>query len=83
MCNVYRKFVPRFSKIAAPLTELLRKGQPDAFDSLAEEQIKAFDTRVSKALIGDLREDLSDPPVLSLPKPTNEFTLDIAAATTN
>jgi hypothetical protein len=71
MCNVYRKFVPQFSKIATPLTELLRKGQPDTFDSLTEEQIKAFDT---------LREALSNPPVLSLPKPTNEFTLDVDAS---
>jgi Reverse transcriptase (RNA-dependent DNA polymerase) len=30
--NVYRRFVPKFATIAAPLTRHLRKGSPDSFD---------------------------------------------------
>jgi Reverse transcriptase (RNA-dependent DNA polymerase) len=50
MCNVYRKFVSGFVKIAAPLTDMLRKGEPDIFDELTEAQARAF-SQLKNALI--------------------------------
>jgi hypothetical protein len=71
MCNVYRKFVPSFAKIASPLTDLLKKGQPDTYNELTEEQANAF-------LL--LRTALIKPPILALPKEGGSFILDVDAS---
>jgi transposase InsO family protein len=71
MCNVYRKFVPQFAKLAAPLTELLKKGQPDTFDHLTDAQVQAFDS---------LRASLMNPIILGLPVRDRDFTLDVDAS---
>ena len=34
LCNLYRRFVKGFSRIAAPLNDLMRKGQPHCWESL-------------------------------------------------
>jgi hypothetical protein len=57
LCNVYRSFVKGFSTLAAPLTKLLRKEQPDRF-VLDEEQLKSME---------NLKEAILNPPVLALP----------------
>jgi hypothetical protein len=69
MCNVYRRFVERFAKIAAPLTDLLKKGQPETF-MLNTEQQKSFHV---------LRDALIEPPILTLPKEGKSYTLDVDA----
>jgi RNase H-like domain found in reverse transcriptase len=56
LCNVYRRFVAGFAKIAAPLNILLRKGEILQLGSLSEEQLAAFET---------LRTRLLDPPILA------------------
>ena len=38
MCNVYRRFVDHLAKIAAPLTSMLKKGEPDVLPELDEER---------------------------------------------
>jgi transposase InsO family protein len=69
MCNVYRRFVDRFAKIAGPLSDLLKKGEPEIF-VLNENQRHAFNK---------LRDALIHPPILTLPKEGKSFTLDVDA----
>ena len=57
LCNVYRRFVKGFSRIAAPLNNLLRKGQPQRWDTLEPKARAAFRT---------LKEHSAEPPVLAL-----------------
>jgi hypothetical protein len=49
MCNVYRRFVDKFAKIASPLSDLLKKGQPEML-VLNKEQQDAFN-KLKDALI--------------------------------
>lgn len=69
MCNVYRRFVNGFAKIAGPLSDLLKKGEPESF-ILNENQQNAFNV---------LRDALIHPPILTLPKEGKLFTLDVDA----
>lgn len=71
LCNVYRRFVAGFAKIAAPLNALLRKGENPQFGTLSEEQLAAFET---------LRTRLLDPPILALPRAEGLFILDTDAS---
>jgi hypothetical protein len=71
LCNVYRRFVPGFAKVAAPLNKLLRKGESQKLGVLTEEQLKAFDA---------LRARLLDPPVLALPRADGRYVLDTDAS---
>jgi hypothetical protein len=71
LCNVYRRFVAGFAKIAAPLNALLRKGESPTLRQLTTEQMDAFNT---------LRERLLRPPVLALPRAEGTFTLDMDAS---
>jgi hypothetical protein len=59
LCNVYRRFVPGFANIAAPLNEFLRKGERPQLGELSLEQKDAFER---------LRQNLLDPPILALPE---------------
>jgi RNase H-like domain found in reverse transcriptase/Reverse transcriptase (RNA-dependent DNA polymerase) len=71
LCNVYRRFVPSFAKVASPLNALLRKGERPELGILTDEQVSAFNA---------LREKLTHPPVLTLPKKEGLFVLDTDAS---
>jgi RNase H-like domain found in reverse transcriptase len=66
LCNVYRRFVPRFAAIAATLTTLLGKGTPATLPPLTTTQIEAFN---------NLRTRLLSPPILALPRSEAKFDL--------
>jgi hypothetical protein len=53
LCNVYRRFVPGFAKIASPLNTLLRKGESPKLGPFDKDQLEAFMT---------LKERLINPP---------------------
>jgi hypothetical protein len=71
LCNVYRRFVRGFAKIAAPLNLLPRKREPPQLGPLSSEQVTAFDT---------LRDALLNPLILALPRIEGAFTLDTDAS---
>jgi hypothetical protein len=68
MAGYYRKFVPRFSKIAAPLHNLLKK---DATFAWTSDQDNAFQ---------NLRAKLTTHPILQYPDFTKEFVLTTDAS---
>lgn len=39
MCNVYRRFVPGFARVAAPLSRKTRKGEPTEWETLTDEEL--------------------------------------------
>src|SRR6185369_8213855 len=61
LAGYYRRFIPEFSRIAKPMTELLKKGVKFVWDEKCE---KAFHT---------LREHLTTTPVLAQPDNTKPF----------
>ena len=71
LCNVYRRFVPGFAKLATPLNKLLRKGQPEQLEVFSESEAEAF-----KALISAV----TAPPILALPKPGLPYSVDTDAS---
>jgi RNase H-like domain found in reverse transcriptase len=71
ICNVYRRFVRGFAKIAEPLNLLLQKGETPQLGPMSYKQVTAFDT---------LRDALLNPPVLALPRIEGAFTLDTDAS---
>ena len=70
LCNVFRRFMPNFARMSAPLNKKLEKGQPAKFDELNAEETKAFE---------DLKGLLIAPPVLALPKAEGKYTVDTDA----
>jgi RNase H-like domain found in reverse transcriptase len=70
LCNVYRRFVAGFAKIASPLNALIRKGESPRLGELSSEQLAAFEK---------LRDNLLNPPFLALPRVEGRFTLDTDA----
>jgi Reverse transcriptase (RNA-dependent DNA polymerase) len=71
ICNFYRRSVPKFATIAAPLTRHLRKDSPDSFD--LEESPDAV------ASFEQLRSMLTSPPTLALPKQGLKYVVDTDA----
>ena len=71
LCNVYRRFVPGFAKIAEPLNHLLKKGEGPKLGPLTKEQLLAFEA---------LREKLLQPPILALPRREGRYVLDTDAS---
>jgi RNase H-like domain found in reverse transcriptase/Reverse transcriptase (RNA-dependent DNA polymerase)/Integrase zinc binding domain/Integrase core domain/Chromo (CHRromatin Organisation MOdifier) domain/Retroviral aspartyl protease len=71
LCNVYRRFVPRFAAVASPLTALLRKDVPFHLPLLSDEQVAAFNR---------LRDALLSPPILALPRANGSYYLDTDAS---
>ncbi len=71
--NIYRRFLPKFAQIAAPLTSMLQKGQPATIDTLTTAQADAFD---------ELRRAQLNPPILALPRGDGLFILDTDASDT-
>jgi hypothetical protein len=67
LCNVYLRFVPRFSTLAAPMNALLCKCMPPLLGLLSSEAIGVFNT---------LRDRLLSPPVLALPRTDGRIWLD-------
>ena len=65
LLGYYRDYIPSCAIIAAPLTDLTKKGQPN-FVKWGEAQEKAFNT---------LREALLKRPILRLPDHSRNFTL--------
>ena len=69
LVNVYRRFIENFTKVAAPLNKLLKKGGPDKFE-LDEEQVAAFRTLIDGVL---------SPKVLALPVTGLPYSIDTDA----
>jgi hypothetical protein len=68
LCRYYRKFIPNFSKIAKPLTELLKKNAPFEWNQRTE------DAFVS------LKEILTTEPLLQYPDFSKPFVLTTDAS---
>ena len=71
LCNVYRRFVPHYAKIARPLNQLLKKGQPVQLEGFDEECKKDFHK---------LKEAILAAPVLALPKKDLPYSVDTDAS---
>ncbi len=71
MCNVFRRFVKDFAKIAGPLNELLKKGMPVDLEPPTDQQIEAFH---------ELKRRLLEPPILRLPVYDRPYTVDVDAS---
>ena len=68
LAGYYRAFCPEFSKVAEPLTQMLRKGEPVV---VTEQRLKAFN---------DLKHFLTNPPLLALPRDQGTFVVDCDAS---
>ena len=65
LAGYYRKFIPHYADVAAPLTDLTKKGQPTKV-VWGDSQAKAFKT---------LRDLLTSAPILRLPDLSKQFIL--------
>ena len=70
-CNVYRRFIKGFAKIAHPLHQMLTKEGAPNWLNPTEKQRSAFDS---------LKEALVRPPVLALPVAGRPFMIDTDAS---
>ena len=70
-CNVYRRFVKGFAKIAHPLTDITRKDSEPDYDNPTEAQLKAFE---------DLKARMIAPPILALPRYGRPYMIDTDAS---
>ena len=70
MCNVYRRFVPNFARIASPLNAKTSKKQPYRIGTLSDEEFGSF---------RELKRLLMNPPILGLPRLGYKYTLDTDA----
>ena len=70
LCNVYRRFVASFARVAAPLTAKLQKDRPFNFGPLNKEETEAYER---------LRDSMISPPVLALPTAGKPYVLDTDA----
>jgi len=73
MCNVFRRFVPNFARMAAPLTDLMGSTAPVLVPPATPLQQQALDL---------LKEALTTPPVLALPRRGRKYVLDVDACGT-
>ena len=71
LCNVYRRFVPNYAQIAAPLTDLLKKGRPVKLEKFGDAEITAFKTLINA---------ICSPPILALPRPGLDYSIDTDAS---
>ena len=70
LCNIYRRFVPNFARIAALLKAFLRKEGTTELPSFNEEQLAAFEP-LKKALLAS--------PILRLPRTDLPYSADMDA----
>ena len=63
LAGYYRRFIEGFSKIALPLTQLTKKGQPFVWTEKCEDSFQ------------ELKKRLTTSPVLALPDPTRHFVI--------
>jgi len=71
MCNVYRRFTVDFAKIAKPLNDLNSLKLPKRLSPPTPEEQAAFDK---------LREQLSHPPILAIPRKEGKYIIDVDAS---
>ena len=65
MCGYYQKFIPNYNIVAAPLSDLTKKAQPE----------KVIWSDACETAFQNLKEVLTSPPVLRLPDLTRNFVL--------
>ena len=70
LTGYYRKFVPAYATIAAPLTELLKKGKPECI---------AWSAACDEAFV-TLKECLTKTPILRVPDPKQRFIVQTDAS---
>ena len=70
LCNGYRRFVPNFARIAAPLKALLKKGMSPMLDSLSPKAVESFIR---------LKGALTEASILALPLSGLPYSLDTDA----
>ena len=70
-CNVYRRFVKGFAKIARPLTDMTRKDADPDYDNPTAAQVQAFE---------DLKSRMIAPPILALPRYGRPYMIDTDAS---
>lgn len=70
-CNVYRRFVKCFAKIARPLTDITRKDADPDFENPIQAQLDAFK---------ELKKRMVSPPVLALPRLGKPYMIDTDAS---
>lgn len=68
LSGYYRRYVRDYSKVASPLTDLMKKNQRFVWSDSCQ---TAFDT---------LKEQLASPPILSMPNDRDTFVLDTDAS---
>ena len=73
LCNVYRRFVPNFSRVATPLNKKMKKDMPTKWGDLTDDETKAFN---------ELKTKLTSPPVLALPRLGHQYTVETDACAT-
>lgn len=72
LSGYYRKFIPHYSTLASPLSDLTRKGNPNVLQ-WNDEHERAFN---------ELKTHIANPPVLLLPNVKNPFILRTDASNT-
>ena len=70
LCNVYRRFVPNYAHVAAPLNKLLKKGQPIQLEPFGEAELGALEA---------LKDAVTTPQILALPKAGLPYSMDTDA----
>ena len=73
MCNVFRRFVSNFARVATPLTNLMGSTAPVTVAPPTPEQSFSFE---------ELKRRLKQPPVLALPRAGHKYVLDVDACGT-
>lgn len=70
LCNVFRRFVPNFARITAPLNNKLKIDQPKNFVDLTAEEQHAMHKN---------QEQMVSPPIIELPNAREKYKLNIVA----
>lgn len=73
ICNLYRRFVPEFSKKAALLNMKLCKEEPETLPTLTKPEIHSVDA---------LKSTLASPNILVLPRANGHYILETGAGDT-